>query len=201
MKTTHIYTLLAATLAMLAPLGVCDRTAKHTEGDGHDHGTDPSPTAPTPSNRVDIPASVQQNLGITFAKVQPRNVAQTLRVPREFELLPTARREYRVPTPGRVELLVSQYQIVSPRTPLYHVASAQRRDLIEKIAATQARVDSMRPLREAHRVREQNLADKVALWQECVKQLDDPRQAAAASPSVPSLRASSRPSPQPPAGW
>lgn len=63
-----------------------------------------------PTNRVDIPDAVRRNLGMTFAKVESRNVARTLRVPGRFELLPTAEREYRAPLAGRVELLVAQYQ-------------------------------------------------------------------------------------------
>lgn len=64
------------------------------------------------SNRIDIPESVRRNLGITFAKVEQRNVAATLRVPGQFELLPSARREYRTVLPARVELLVKQYDRV-----------------------------------------------------------------------------------------
>ena len=53
-----------------------------------------------PTNRIDVPASVRQNLGITFAKVERRRVASTIRVPGRFELLPSARREYRATLPG-----------------------------------------------------------------------------------------------------
>src|SRR5215203_748077 len=83
--------------------------------------------APSPTNRVDINAAVRQNLGITFAKVESRNVARTLRVPGRFELVPTARREYRVPAAGRVELLVQQYQRVEKGTPLYRLESPRWR--------------------------------------------------------------------------
>ncbi|MBX9735359.1 MAG: hypothetical protein K2X32_00400, partial [Phycisphaerales bacterium] len=84
----------------------------------------PAPSAsrnapPAATNRVDINAAVRQNLGITFAKVQSRNVAHTLRVPGRFELLPTAKREYRAVASGTVELLVQQYQQVEAGTPLY----------------------------------------------------------------------------------
>lgn len=182
--------LVATTLALIAgfagSLAGCERSADtHPSGDGHDHDKQQSvPAAPTgPSNRVDIPHSVRQNLGITFAKVESRNVAQTLRVPGRFEFLPTARREYRTPLTGRVELLVSQYQVVQPGTPLYRVDAAAWRDLHEQIAAMQARVDSMVPLREAHRRHEQSFADKVALWEERLKQLDDLRGAGGGSAS------------------
>jgi hypothetical protein len=124
---------------------------------------------------------VRQNLGITFVKVETRNVAQTLRVPGEFELLPTARREYRASLSGRVELLVSQYQEVAPGMPLYRIDAASWRELHEQIAAAQARVDSMGPLREAHRKHEQSLADKMALWQDRLTQLEKLRDAGSGS--------------------
>ncbi|MCC6951378.1 MAG: hypothetical protein IT433_08020 [Phycisphaerales bacterium] len=186
MHTTYSMLRLAASLALAIALTGCDRKAgTHAEGDGHDHGPSSAAgsgsAAPAPTNRVDIPASVRQNLGITFAKVEYRNVAQTLRVPGRFELLPTARREYRTPVPGRVELLVSQYQKVAPGTPLYRVDAPAWRDLHEQIAAVQARVDSMGPLREAHRRHEQSLADKVTLWQDRLKQLEELREAGGGS--------------------
>ncbi len=180
MNTTHTFTALAAALGLALSLAGCDRDSeKHAEGDGHDHGSEAAST--TPTNRMDIPASVRQNLGITFAKVESRNVAQTLRVPGRFELLPTARREYRTPLAGRVDVLVNQYQKVEPGTPLYRVDASAWRDLHEQIAAMQARVDSMGPLREAHRRHEQSLADKVALWQDRLKQLEELRGAGGGS--------------------
>lgn len=174
-----------SSLGLIGSLAGCERAAqKHTEGDGHDHQEqEQKPAAIAMSNRVDIPASVRQNLGITFAKVELRNVAQTLRMPGRFELLPTARREYRTPLAGRVEVMVSQFQVVQPGTVLYRVDSAAWRDLHEQIAAMQARVDSMGPLREAHRRHEQSLADKVTLWQERLTQLDELRQAGGGSAS------------------
>lgn len=185
MHTTRSSTRLALTLGLALALAGCDRKVeKHAEGDGHDHGSESAGSGAggqAPTNRVDIPASVRQNLGITFAKVESRNVAQTLRVPGRFELLPTARREYRTPLAGRVELLVSQYQKVEPGTPLYRVDASAWRELHEQIAAMQARVDSMGPLRDAHRRHEQSLADKVALWQERLKQLEELRAAGGAS--------------------
>lgn len=189
MNITLRRTLLATTLTLFTGLAGtmtgCDREPdKHVADDGHDHGSEngsATPSSAAATNRVDIPASVRQNLGITFAKVESRNVAQTLRVPGQFELLPTARREYRTPLGGRVELLVSQYQRVEPGTPLYRVDAAAWRDLHEQIAAMQARVDSMGPIREAQRQHEQSLADKVALWQERLKQLEELRGAGGGS--------------------
>jgi len=75
------------------------------------------------TNRISLPSSVRTNLGITFAKAERRSVASILRVPGQFELLPTARREYRVNLMGHVELLVQQFQEVESGQPLYRVNS------------------------------------------------------------------------------
>lgn len=185
MNTTRAITMLAATLVLVAALAGCDRKVeRHTDDDGHNHGSEPGSAAPAPpasTNRVDIPASVRQNLGITFATVESRNVAQTLRVPGRFELLPTARREYRTPLSGRVEILVSQYQKVEPGTPLYRVDASGWRELHEQIAATRARAESMVPLLAAQADHEKSLAEKVMLWQERLTQLDELRSAGGGS--------------------
>jgi hypothetical protein len=180
MKTTfRIVFLVVMSLAMTVG---CDREDHaHTSDDGDDHGEEPTAAKVAPTNRVDIPAAVRGNLGVTFAKVEYRKVAQTLRVPGRFELLPTARREYRTPLAGRVEVLVSQYQRVDVGTPLYRVDSPAWRELHEQIAATEARVQSMAPIREAHRRHETVLSDKVALWQDRLKQLEELRSAGGGS--------------------
>ena len=130
-----------------------------------------------PTNRIDIPDTVRRNLGIEFAKVEPRQVERTLRLPGRFELMPTARRELRAPIDGRVELLVDQYDAVEPGTPLARITGSGWRELEEEILATQARLDSMGPVREAHRVHEASLADKVALWKDRLGQLERLREA------------------------
>ena len=84
----------------------------------------PAP-APAPTNRIDVPQAVRQNLGITFAKVERRRVASTLRVPGRFELLPTSRREYRAALPGSVRLLVSQYEQVGKSSPIFRLDSPE----------------------------------------------------------------------------
>lgn len=139
--------------------------------------------AAAPTNRIDIPDAVRRNLGMTFAKVESRNVARTLRVPGRFELLPTAEREYRAPLGGRVELLVAQYQRVEQGAPLFRIDAPAWRDLLEEIVATEAKVASMSPIREAHRVHERSLADKVELWKARLRQLDELRAAGGGSAS------------------
>jgi hypothetical protein len=137
--------------------------------------------AAAPTNRIDIPSTVRRNLGIEFASVEPRIVERTMRVPGRFELLPTARREYRAPLDGRIELLVDQFEVVEAGTPLYRLEGSGWRDLGERIAATRARLESMGPVRQAHGVHERSLADKVELWRERLAQLDRLREAGGGS--------------------
>ncbi len=97
--------LLRASLAITMSLAGCAPSPDGAGGE-KDPEAGAEEVAAAPTNRVDIPAAVRQYLGITFAKVEARNVSQTLRMPGRFEYLPTARREYRTPLDGRVELLV-----------------------------------------------------------------------------------------------
>lgn len=119
-------------------------------------GTGTQPSTPI-TNRVDIPETVRRNLGLTFAKVESRAVAETIRVPGRFELLPDARREYRTMLAGRVELMVKQFQHVEPGTLLYRLDSPPWRELQKKLAETEAqiregekRVEMIGPMFEAH---------------------------------------------------
>lgn len=132
-----------------------------------------------PTNRVDINASVRQNLGITFAKVERRSVARTLRVPGRFELLPTAKREYRAAAAGTVELLVRQYQSVEAGTPLYRIDSPRWREMQKELADTEASVklaraegDSIAPLLAAHENHHAEIQKAVDLWAERVATLE-----------------------------
>lgn len=176
-RTLPLHRFVPIGAALLLLLAACERSGPPTGGAAS------APPAAAPTNRVDIPGPVRQNLGITFAKVESRDVARTLRVPGKFELLPSARREYRTPVAGRVELLVQQYQRVDAGTPLFQVDSSPWRDLQEQIAAMQAKVDSMGPLRNAHRVHEQSLMDKVQLWKQRLEQLEELRAAGGGSAS------------------
>jgi multidrug efflux pump subunit AcrA (membrane-fusion protein) len=164
--------------AIGAVLGSCGPAAEPASREA-----DRSQSESAPTNRVDIPDTVRRNLGMTFARVESRNVARTLRVPGRFELLPTAGREYRAPLAGRIELLVQQYQRVEQGTPLFRVDAPAWRDLAEEIVATEAKVASMGPIREAHRVHERSLAEKVRLWEARLAQLDELRKAGGGSAS------------------
>lgn len=132
-----------------------------------------------PSNRIDISAAVRQNLGITFAKVQVREVARTLRVPGRFELLPTATREYRAAAGGTVEVLVSQYQTVAVGTLLYQLRSPGWRELQRELAEAQAlnrvaaaSAASITPLLAAHENHHDEIQRAVDLWSARVATLE-----------------------------
>lgn len=167
MKHTQrgLWSIVTVSCVMLA--ASCGRdSAQHA--DAHDHAGE---EAAMPTNRVDIPAAVRQNLGITFARVESRSVARTLRVPGRFELLPTARREYRAPAEGTVELLVQQYQPVEVGAVLYRLESSRWREVQKELAdaeasvrLAQAGVDSIAPLLAAHEAHHVEIQKAVDLW-------------------------------------
>jgi multidrug resistance efflux pump len=159
-----------------APAGAHDPAR---EGD-HDH----APGGSAAGGAIELPAAVRQNLGITFARAERRAVARTLRVPGRFELLPTARREHRAPVPGRVELLVHQFDAIDAGAPLYRIESPAWRDLQREIAEAdgavrraQAEDASSGPLLAAHTRHRESLEASVALWARRVEQLEEIRAA------------------------
>jgi len=91
------------------------------------------PAANAPANRIDIPANVRGNLGITFARVEARRVAQTLRVPGAFELEPRARREYRMALPGHVEIAVDQHERVEQGALLFRFRTPAWPELLHEV--------------------------------------------------------------------
>lgn len=158
-------------LALAAALTGCTRDAE------------PQPAAdvatPAPTNRIDINAAVRQNLGMTFARVEARNVARTLRIPGRFELLPTAQRESRAAAGGALELLVRQYQRVEPGDPLYRLDAPRWRELQGEltdaeasVALAHAAVDSIGPFTEAHEAHHTEIERAVDLYIERVAALE-----------------------------
>lgn len=171
-------------------------------GDDHDHDHDhatPPATQAVPANvgRIDIPATVRQNLGITFAKAEYRRVASTIRVPGRFELLPTARHEMRAPFGGRVELLVKQYDRVTAGQPIARISSPEWHRLqleLEEDAAevSKARAELMiaeQSLAEGEN-KAQLLADRIAKLQSAeIRRTELESELAAARNAVPRLQA------------
>ncbi len=99
-----------------------------------------------PTNRIAIPSTVRNNLGITFAKVKKRDVINTLRAPGYFEALPSAHVDYHATVSGYVELFVKQYEQVEKGTLLYRLDSPQWRTIQRDIAKT---INSIRSLRQS----------------------------------------------------
>ena len=122
MRREHLSAALAALWLAVAACAPSDTEAGRPSDpeSAADATGDPQPAA---TNRVDIPAAVRANLGITFAEVELRRVADTLRVPGAFELRPRARTEYRMSLPGTVELLVDELERVEPDQPLFRYRS------------------------------------------------------------------------------
>jgi multidrug efflux pump subunit AcrA (membrane-fusion protein) len=165
---------------ILLVLGACGEEAGEDAPDQAGHVE----AASAPTNRVEVPAAVRQNLGITFAGVERRAVARTIRSPGRFELLPSARREYHAPLDGRVELLVEQMERVDAGTPLYRLDSREWRQLQLEIADAEAAVlraeaerESSGPLLEAHARHRESLEESVELWGARVAQLEEIREA------------------------
>lgn len=126
---------------LLVPLG-CDRGGEGATEVGATAGSNAAAAPPT--NRVDIPATVRSNLGITFAKVERRSIANTIRVPGAFELQPLARHEYRLMLPGRIEFLVDQFDEVKPGTPIYRFRSPSWPQLQQEIVAAEQLIATAR---------------------------------------------------------
>ena len=142
-----------------------------------------SETPRDPTNRIDIPATVQNNLGITFARAEARYVSRTIRAPGRFELTPQARREYRTMLAGRVELYVAQYEQIERGALLFTLDSPQWRELQERLHETESRllranahVETFGPLMAAHEQRHFELTQLVAIWQERVDRLHGSRE-------------------------
>lgn len=172
MSTSRILLVALLAFGSLLSLGACDREQEPV-------GMQAEEEAPTNPNIVAIPAAVRSNLGISFVEVERRRIERTLRVPGRFEYLPTAHREYRTMLPGRIELLVEQFDRVEAGTPLYRIDSPAWRDYQEKLTEAMAsverlrtRLDSYGPLRDAHRAHEAQLDRIIEIRTERVEYLE-----------------------------
>ena len=186
MKLVQKTTTLAVAAFLPLILAACDGgSSKPSNSDGIEPtiGDEGAAVAPD-SDHIAIPAAVRSNLGITFVKVERRRVEHTLRVPGRFEYLPTARREYRTAIPGRVELLVEQFDRVEKGQPLYRLDSPAWRDMQQRfvtaesqIERLQTRIATFAPLLLAHQQHEDSLHESVAVWAARAEQLQLLREA------------------------
>lgn len=115
--------MLGGLLALLALFGCGNDHASHAHTDTHEHEEETAGAAET--NRISIPPTVRQNLGITFVKAERRAVHSVIRLPGQFEFKPEARREYNAMLPGRVRLAVEQFQTVSAGDLLFELDSPE----------------------------------------------------------------------------
>ena len=129
----HVRLLLAAELSVAAlVLPGCGPESEHDHGqDRHAEQTG----AAEESSHIGIPENVRRNLGITFVKVERRPVQSTVRLPGQFELRPEARREYHVMLPGRIQLLVKQYQAVEEGQSLFVLDSPEWQKMQSELVA------------------------------------------------------------------
>lgn len=119
-----------------------------------------------PTNRIDIPATVRSNLGITFAPVERRKVDKTIRVPGSFELQPLARHEYRMILPGHVELKVNQYQTVQPGDLLYRFKSPQWPELQHEIIEGEQAIEAAEAAIAVSRAKVQEAEARLVIMQQ-----------------------------------
>lgn len=101
-------------------------------------------TSDSPSNRIDIPSTVRDNLDITFASVERRNISNTIRVPGTFEHQPLARHEYRLMLSGVVEFTVDQFDPVKPGDVLYRLRSTEWLKMQTEISMADATLEQVR---------------------------------------------------------
>ncbi|MEQ8819905.1 MAG: HlyD family efflux transporter periplasmic adaptor subunit [Sumerlaeia bacterium] len=167
MKFTPAFTALLCTALLLA---ACDHS--------HDHAAPMAEEeAAPPTNRVDVPLAVRQNLGITFATVERRAVADTVRYPGVFELKSTARNQYVAPAAGRVEVMVEDYQPVEPGTVLIRVHSPAWSRVKASMSEALLSAEAMRGRLAAHERYHAALQEKLAFWRERLAQLEQLSQA------------------------
>jgi multidrug resistance efflux pump len=155
-------------LALIVALAACGPTS---EEDAGPQSAVESAQSGAPTNRVDIPATVRRNLGITFAGVEVRHVAQTIRIPGAFELQPLARHEYRMALPGRVQLLVDQSDQVEPGTPLFRYQSPAWPELLHEIILGEQAIDTARAEIKVGKAKLDEARNRLALARERIAAL------------------------------
>lgn len=174
----HLWTLGALVAAVIAS-SCGDTGADHTDKSA----VKASPSEPEPTgdpSRIAVSPSVRSNLGIRFVTVERRRVEQTRRLPGRFEYLPSARREYRTMLPGRIELLVRQFERVEAGQPLFRVAAPAWNELQQRglrhestIEGIETELQSFEPLDAAHREHEAKLQASIEVLKGRAEQLKE----------------------------
>ena len=124
------------------------------------------------SNRVDIPPTVRRNLGMSFAKVERRDVENSLRIPGVIEWTPEARREYRLALSGIVRLEVNQYQPIEVGDLLYRVRSPKWPEVQHELIEAEQAIGTAVANIDVAKSRLQELEIKVGIVQSRLESLD-----------------------------
>lgn len=127
-----------ALVAALVATGGCGGEPAASQDGEAETGGEVDPAAMT--NRIDVPPNVRQNLGINFAEVERRPVRRTLRLPGRFEFRPEATREHRMMLPGRIELLVDQFEAVEPGQVLLRIESPRWQELRHEVVEAEGEI-------------------------------------------------------------
>jgi hypothetical protein len=135
----------AAATAFAAAFAGCDARDPAPPPMKHDE----SEVASLPPGVIAVPQGVRDNLGIAFARVERRRVADTIRLPGRFEAAPEARAEYRSSVRGTVTLAVRQYQQVAAGDLLYTVRSPAWTIVQAALADALLAADLLAPKEEA----------------------------------------------------
>lgn len=135
----------AAAVACAALLAGCDTRESAPEPKQQNE----SEVAGLPPGVIAVPQGVRDNLGITFAAVERRRVADTMRLPGRFEAAPEARAEYHSSGRGTVTLAARQYQQVAAGEVLYRVESHAWTEVQAKLSDALLAADLLPPKEEA----------------------------------------------------
>ena len=166
----------AIVFSVLFVMSGCSLQGHDEEGRAHAKKTDQHGEIPHKAHArkkgIAIPESVRDNLRITFAKVESRRVAKTLRLPGRFETPPRAHREYRTAMAGRIELIARQYDKVKAGTPLYRLDSSEWRSLQKELLEAEATVETSFAAFAVSKNRANNLQKLIDLWSARIKELE-----------------------------
>jgi multidrug efflux pump subunit AcrA (membrane-fusion protein) len=179
-------------LAVLCVSGCGDHAHNNEHAEKHAEKNQ-SASPETPTNRISVNELVRRNLGITFATVTYRPIAQTVRVPGQLVSLPHGARDFHAPLAGKITLQIALHQSVTAQTVMYELDAPEWRSLQKELtdkqlAVTQAdarlsqiiaeraqaerQLASLNTLFPLHKERTKVLDDTIALWRERIAQLE-----------------------------
>ena len=172
--------LVICAVALVLAAGVIGCSGGENGGhSGHDHeqphdAGPASPSTPDSGNRtMEVTPTVRDNLGITFASVERRNVASTIRVPGAFELHPLARHAYHMMLPGQVQLKVNQYDTVKPGEVLYRFRSSNWSELRNGIISAKQDITSAKANKKVEQATLEEIRTQYRTVRERINALND----------------------------